>query len=183
MASVLRRRCPDAEVVDVGLERYDAGARRFDLLLAAQAWHWVEPAARREAPPRLLRPGGAVALLWNDYDLGEALHDRVDELYRRLAPELLDDDMAPRRSAGEEPTGDELEAAGLLDVTYRRYDLAGEVEADDFVGVLATTSRYLLLPEDRRSEVLGAIRDLLLETGEPVRFPSGTDVWLARAPR
>jgi SAM-dependent methyltransferase len=40
-----------------------------DLVIAAQAFHWFDPAAFRAESRRILRPGGWAALLWNDRDL------------------------------------------------------------------------------------------------------------------
>ncbi|MGP5397261.1 class I SAM-dependent methyltransferase [Arthrobacter rhombi] len=41
----------------------------FDVATAAQAWHWVDvPAASAEAA-RILRPGGRLALIWNQLDV------------------------------------------------------------------------------------------------------------------
>lgn len=37
-----------------------------DLVVAAQAFHWFEPAAFRRECTRILRPGGHLALVWNE---------------------------------------------------------------------------------------------------------------------
>jgi SAM-dependent methyltransferase len=40
--------------------------RSIDLITAGQAFHWFEPAQTRREFARILRPGGWVALVWND---------------------------------------------------------------------------------------------------------------------
>ena len=40
----------------------------IDLVTAGQAFHWFEPEATRAEFRRILRPGGAVALIWNSRD-------------------------------------------------------------------------------------------------------------------
>lgn len=37
----------------------------IDLVVAAQAFHWFDPAATRDEFSRILKPGGRVALIWN----------------------------------------------------------------------------------------------------------------------
>jgi SAM-dependent methyltransferase len=51
--------------VDGGAEATTLPAASVDLVTAAQAFHWFRPDAFRAECARILRPGGAVALLWN----------------------------------------------------------------------------------------------------------------------
>jgi hypothetical protein len=46
-------------------EDWDGRGRRFDLLLAAASWHWVDPAVGWPKAHRVLRPGGWMALIGN----------------------------------------------------------------------------------------------------------------------
>lgn len=39
-----------------------------DVVVAAQAWHWVEPAAGSAEAARVLRPGGRLVAVWNQLD-------------------------------------------------------------------------------------------------------------------
>ena len=52
--------------VEVGtLEDWDPAGRRFDLVVAGQAWHWVNPHAGATKALSVLRPGGRIGLFWN----------------------------------------------------------------------------------------------------------------------
>lgn len=52
-----------------------------DLITAAQAFHWFDiPLARREFQ-RILRPGGQVALIWNDRLHDDPLHAALDDVF------------------------------------------------------------------------------------------------------
>jgi SAM-dependent methyltransferase len=56
----------------------------LDLVTAAQAFHWFDiPAARRECA-RVLAPGGAVALIWNDRLDGDPLHADMSAVFERF---------------------------------------------------------------------------------------------------
>jgi len=69
----------DATAEATGLS--DAG---IDLITAGQAFHWFEPEATRAEFGRILRPGGAVALVWNSRDTDDAFvadYEALLELY------------------------------------------------------------------------------------------------------
>ena len=42
---------------------------RFDLMLAATSWHWIDPVLRYEKAARVLRPAGMVAILINAHPM------------------------------------------------------------------------------------------------------------------
>src|SRR5690349_23967672 len=56
---------------------------------------------------RVLVPGGAIALFWNDYSVPEALQDAIDAVYARRAPGLLDEEVH-YRTLGRTPWGEQL---------------------------------------------------------------------------
>lgn len=64
----MRAAAPDHEDTTVWPGRAEQTGlpdRSVDLICAAQAFHWFEPAAARAEFRRILRPGGLVALIWN----------------------------------------------------------------------------------------------------------------------
>lgn len=60
----------------------------FDLLVAGQSFHWFDPQKTRVEALRILKPGAAAALLWNERPKGLVpfLED-YEALLRRYAPE------------------------------------------------------------------------------------------------
>jgi len=59
-----------------------------DLVTAAQAFHWFDAAAVGRECRRILRPGGLVALVWNERDTaGSAFLRDYEALLRRHAPD------------------------------------------------------------------------------------------------
>jgi SAM-dependent methyltransferase len=69
--------------VEVGkFEDWDARGRRFDAVVAAQAWHWVDAVAGARQAARVLRPGGRLALFWNVAVAEPEMADAFAEVYR-----------------------------------------------------------------------------------------------------
>jgi trans-aconitate methyltransferase len=54
MAALARSMGVDVEVAK--FEEWDAGDRTFDAIIAAQAWHWVNPVAGAAKAAAVLRP-------------------------------------------------------------------------------------------------------------------------------
>ncbi len=52
--------------VDGTSEKTNLADRSIDLIIAAQAFHWFDPSLSRTEFLRILKPGGWVALIWND---------------------------------------------------------------------------------------------------------------------
>jgi SAM-dependent methyltransferase len=60
------------------------------LVVAAQAFHWFDRLAFRKECERILRPGGSVALLWNDRQLGGTpFLDRYEALLQQFGTDYV----------------------------------------------------------------------------------------------
>lgn len=68
MLEPLRRAVPSATAVQATAEQTGLPGGGFDLVTSAQAWHWIDPVAGSAEAARLLRPGGTLALVWNQLD-------------------------------------------------------------------------------------------------------------------
>src|SRR5262249_14325338 len=77
------------EIVERAFEDWEPGVQRFDLVLAAQAFHFLEPRSALAKIGGALAPAGAFAIVAHDSGRieGEA-HDRIQEAYARHAPNL-----------------------------------------------------------------------------------------------
>jgi SAM-dependent methyltransferase len=92
MAARARVRCAGlaVEVVEAPFEAVGPPAvpGPFDLVAAAQAWHWIEAERGRAVARALLRPGGALACWWHTPRDGPD-YEALVGLYRALAPDMV----------------------------------------------------------------------------------------------
>jgi SAM-dependent methyltransferase len=173
MREVLEREVRDhgwaVEVVDAGFEDLDPDRTGpFDLVYAASAFHWTDPATRWDRAAALLRPGGVLAVLGCARDLADAaLRDRVDAA---TSGRLEGGHRAPFTGGW---TVDVIEAHPLLtDVVETTIERRATMRADDYLAGLATISAYVVLPGPERAELLAMLRTLLpdeVEVSEDVR--------------
>ncbi|TQS46167.1 class I SAM-dependent methyltransferase [Cryptosporangium phraense] len=63
LAAAARRAVPGVPVEESTFERWDDRGRRFDVLLAASSWHWVDPVVGWRRFREVVRPGGSFAVL------------------------------------------------------------------------------------------------------------------------
>ncbi|MGR4850165.1 class I SAM-dependent methyltransferase [Streptomyces sp. LARHCF252] len=160
MASQFRLRLPEVPLVLGDGNNLPLASASVDILTYAQAWHWTDQ--RKSVPEalRVLRPGGALALWWNDSDSTVAWIADQDARLRRLfdADDSEPDPMARFRGLPPE-----------LGFTTRQVSWARSVPLDTHLANLASYSDFLVLGEKATKAFLAAERDFL--TGV---FPNGT---------
>ncbi|MTD15583.1 methyltransferase domain-containing protein [Nakamurella sp. YIM 132087] len=138
---------PGVGVLDGAGERIPVPDGSVAAVLAAQAWHWVDPVAGSAEVVRALRPGGVLGLVWNTRD--EQV-DWVGELGRLLAS--ADGPGRGRFLPDVRPPLQPLDSG--------RVDWLQPMTADRLVDLVATRSYVLLQSEADRADLLAAVREL-----------------------
>jgi SAM-dependent methyltransferase len=165
MAALARRRT----TVDVETSRFEEWAdrgRRFDVLVAASSWHWVDPTIGWRRAHEVLRPGGWMALL------GHVTVRRPGEpeVYAETAD--LHERFCPGHPGwGHPPLEDDVrgtdEGWGLVDdpgrlfgpTIVRWYPTVQWFDGAGFADLLRSLSLYRALDPDVREPLLDAIAD------------------------
>jgi SAM-dependent methyltransferase len=145
-------------VVAAEFESWRNDGPPFDLVLAAMAWHWIDPARRDARAAAALRPGGRLAVVSGQHVLpegGDAFFTEIQDAYAAIGeggPGPGPPEAVPDRSG-------ELEASGLFRVcAVRRYVMAHEYDADAYVDLLDTFSGHRSMAPDARARLYAEIR-------------------------
>ncbi|MBV1849587.1 class I SAM-dependent methyltransferase [Catellatospora tritici] len=150
-----------------GVMAYAGSAERIplpdgsvDAVVAGQAYHWFDPDRAHPEIARVLRPGGVLAAFWNDADLGTPWTVRYVE--------IID---GGGEAARERPLSDFGPLFGPVEAGEFPHDMW--MTPDDLVAMATTRSPYLVGTEHERAELVGAVRELLVESelGGHSRFP------------
>jgi SAM-dependent methyltransferase len=165
MAAIARPRLapyPDAELVGATFEDWPGEPGSFDLMFAADAWHWID---QRSGPGRaadLLRPGGYLALAWHARTSLEPAAAEEDLL--ALVIRLVPDGAEWMRRTGDE--GDvflpPIERSTRFEpIDRRRFPTREVVEGPALAGEFGTFSWVLALDPAAREALLRGIVELV----------------------
>ncbi|MGU3434889.1 class I SAM-dependent methyltransferase [Actinomycetes bacterium M1A6_2h] len=166
MAELIRSRCAggDVEVQVSTVENCVVPKSSFDVVSAAQSWHWVDPVRGAAVAARALRPGGALCVFGNRLrDIDGPVWAAVNEVYAEYAPEL------DRRVEIEVHSKFEQDLARAEDFspwTVTNYEWTAHYDADSFAGLLGTFSNHIALPPSTREPLLRAVRAAVADSAE-----------------
>jgi SAM-dependent methyltransferase len=169
MAAVARRRLatlPNVEVETSTFEQWDDRGRRFDVLVAAASWHWVDPAIGWRRAHDLLSPAGWMALIGNVVVRrpGEPeVYAETADLHERFSPgnpewghPPLEDEVRPT----DQGWGLVEDPGGLFGPTIVRwYPTVQWFDGNGFADLLRSTSLYRQLDPSVREPLLDAIAE------------------------
>ncbi len=181
MAAIARRNFSErgnVTIETVGLEDWPVEPEAFDLVTAAQAWHWVPEEIGLPKAHDALRLSGGVALFWNwERERPTNIDVVFDEVYQRVAPELVKEPLKQRVG---EVIRDQLAASPLFgDVTVRRYPWEKTYTAATYVDLLGTHSDHRMLPDDTRSGLHDGVAAVIDGLGGAVTIGYTTEVLIA----
>ncbi|MFI7405756.1 methyltransferase domain-containing protein [Streptomyces sp. NPDC049541] len=169
LAALARRRVasfPHVEVETSRFEEWDDRGRRFDALVAASSWHWVDPSVGWRRAHEVVSPGGWMALLGHVVVRrpGEPeVYAESADLHERFSPGNPD--------WGHPPLEDEVRATdegwGLVEdpgrlfgpTIVRWYPTVQWLTGDGFADLLRSQSLYRRLDPEVREPLLDAVAE------------------------
>ncbi len=176
---------PDARMADFAHQRgldveratfeaWGPAGRAFDAVIAAQSWHWVDPAAGAAKAAAVLRPKGRLAVFRND---AEPSPPELAGAFAAAARRVLPESLAARLHATRSGEGSTV----LLTKAYegmRQVDVFGDPEQwqfawersytrDQWLDQLPTHGFYTRLRLDD-------LERMLAETGDAVKAAGGS---------
>jgi len=178
-----RRRTPSGAVLPLcaAAEATALADQSVDLLAAAQAFHWFNPPYALAEFARVLRPGGLLALTWNNRDTGRSVFlAEYESLIARYNP-------AYRCEYRQQDWAGKIAASGGFEPAARhRFDHTWTPSQDGFVGFCRSVSyiRNVLARRElgRFENNLRGLMQAHFGTTDCV-VPLRTDLWTARRRR
>jgi SAM-dependent methyltransferase len=180
MAAWARHRGLPAEVAK--FEDWDSAGRQFDAVVAATAWHWVDPVAGAAKAAQVLRPGGRLAPFWHVFqlppDLAEALATACEQVMPDAPPAFRAALTRPALDTYQTlfaTAADGIRAVGrFTEPEQWRYDWEQLYTRDAWLDQIPTHGAFTRLRPDQLAEVLAAAGTAIDKTGGSVTVTYAT---------
>jgi len=165
MRRILETLCPEAEALPGTGQEIPLADASVDAVFAAQAFHWFDDERAVAEIARVLRPRGALVLMWNlPAGPWEPSTAAVEELLTGRGPkpsevsyDPLDLGKGPRYASGEWP----LAESSFEPLQEIRMPNPQTLERDGLVACFACVGWLADLPDDERLPLLDEVRSLL----------------------
>ena len=157
----------EVEVIQAAFESWrPPDGATFDLVFAATAWHWLDPAVKYRRAWEVLRPAGHLAFWAASHVFppeGDRFFRELQDVYDEIGegqppgtawpqPGQLPDDMA------------EIEGSGLFErVAVRHFDWETSYHAEEYIRLLDTFSGHIAMEAWKRGRLYDEIRRRLAE--------------------
>jgi SAM-dependent methyltransferase len=151
--------------VEVGkLEDASLQAASVELVVCSSAFHWLDRERALRQVVKVLKPGGAFALIWGS--ARRTVEDnRVDEAlqpaYSAYAPEILREHVDRMGGKVDEIGQAVRDTPELRDYEERRFPQAHLFDRQRYLDVLATFSDHATLPASHRARLFEAIGEII----------------------
>jgi len=152
---------PNVQFERASFEEWPLGERSFQLVAAAQSWHWLRPEIGFEKASGVLSPGGHLAIFGHTPRWSPEIVDALQPVYLRFAPEIWG---PPTENwyLPDGPISHLVAASGRFEqTTHRNYTWARQYSSESFAAYLGTRSDHLRLAKDRREALLSEVESAL----------------------
>jgi SAM-dependent methyltransferase len=173
LAAIARRSCqpyPQVHILNTAFEDWRLEASAFDLVISAEAFHWVPPEIAYPRAAAALKPGGSLALFWIlSQNPDTALFRAIDQVYAEHDPPLQNPDHAVTPEWIEKQISSNIEASGYFDsITIQRYTWSICYDSEQYIKLLSTFSDHRKLAKDRRTKLFENLQVIIDRHGGSV---------------
>ena len=142
----------------------------YDIVVFAQSWHWMDPERAGLEAARILAPGGALAIVWNQMAVSIPWVHRLTRIMR--SGDVHRPDRPPTPGGGFAP------------MTLTQVAWEDRMTPEEILTLGTTRSSYIRSSEAGRARMQENLRWYLYEhlgyaPGETVTIPYATLVWIS----
>ncbi|MGP0110512.1 MAG: class I SAM-dependent methyltransferase [Acidimicrobiales bacterium] len=172
MRDVLRRVSPGIPMAAGTAESIPVAVGAMNAVVVAQAFHWFDAPIALSEIARVLRPGGGVALVWNERDESDPA---IAELVK-----ISKWDQCQPYPVGRDFGADIDESRLFGPVSRTKFRFTQYLDHTAFVEQVASRSYVQVLPELERIDLLDRVAAFGSTLGDPIAMPYITDLFCAR---
>ncbi len=169
VAELAKQNCakyPQVAIQNLAFEEWELQPDRFDAVLVATSWHWIDSAIAYEKSAAALKAKGSLILLWNTPpQLDDETYQLVDEIYQTLAPSIP---LYARHEGHKAHQVDFLKFSQIIidsgyfgNLSYDSSIHQVVYSLDDYLLLLSTLSPYIALTEETRFKLFTSLREVL----------------------
>jgi SAM-dependent methyltransferase len=172
MRAELVRAVPGVQALRGSAEDLPLADCSADAVAVGQAFHWFRPDEAVPEIHRVLRKGGAIALVWNARDEDAPLQKDLDEFFSRFW-------VPGRRAGGSSQALLESDVFGPLE--ERRFPFTQELDADGLAERVKSISFVASASPEAQTEIEAELRAVVKQAGDRVEFPYVTVAYVSFA--
>jgi len=179
------RSYPGVEIQNIAFEDWLLQSRGFDLVISAQAFHWIPSEIVYAKAAASLKDTGSIALFWNHYPkLNTAFRRALNEVYKSKASRLAGSVKTMPPEELVKRTVEAINESGFFgEVVVKRYPWSEQYTADQYIKLLNTYSDDLNLAEDTRHNLFAGVREVIERFGGEVNRPYLAVLYFAKIKR
>jgi SAM-dependent methyltransferase len=172
MAEYARRNGLEVEIAT--FEAWDPAGRTVDVVIAGQAWHWVDPLLGAAKAAEVLRPGGRLAVFWNVMSFPPDFAEACSAVYRRVLPEFpFLANGSPGGTASYAPLSDKaaegIRQTGMFGETEQwEFEWDRSYTRDEWLDTVPTFGGHSQVPPATLDELLTGIGKVIDAAGASV---------------
>jgi SAM-dependent methyltransferase len=142
----------------------------FDLVMSAQAFHWISKDIGYVKAAHALKTGGHLALFWNMNPVFQGqIDDDLERIYLETVPELGNRPKNDNEEIIQERSSDITGSGCFGPVTIRRFPWSKTYRTKEYIGLLNTYSDHLRLSEQTRQRLFEGIAGVIDSHGGSIR--------------
>ncbi len=153
---------PNVGIETVKFEDWQLQEAVFDLVISAQAFHWIPSKIGYPKAAQALKGQGHIAVFWNfspnpDNEIFQALL----QAYQALAPSMSWRKTASLDALMKKRENWILESGCFKSLVIKQYPWSMRYTVEQYLDILNTQTDYRTLPEASQQELSQAIREIL----------------------
>ena len=161
------RAYPKVRVHNSSFEEWPLEAGAYDLVISAEAFHWIPPEVAYPRAARALNEAGSLALFWILYqDPDTEIFRAIDQVYHQQAPQIGNPNktITPEWLM-EQIVGNYRSSGCFGPVTVRQYRWSRTYSGEQYAKLVRTFSSHRSLDEGTWRRLLAGIGDVIEQHG------------------